>query len=173
MTCFIRRATRDQSGVAALEFALIFPVLFLLMIASAEALGVYQAQRNVAHIASVMADVTAQSRTITDGELDDILRASVSMIHPFPHVDLQQRVSSVSANGSGSVSMDWSVKKDFTQSDGPSVPAGYLSANESVIVTDVIYDYRPTFGLFLPETIRFTRHAYSRPRLSTKVDKVG
>ena len=30
-----------------------------------------------------------------------------------------------------------------------------------------------TFGLFLPETIRFTRHAYSRPRLTQKVEKVA
>ena len=29
------------------------------------------------------------------------------------------------------------------------MPAGYLLAGESAIVTDVIYDYRPTFGLFL------------------------
>jgi hypothetical protein len=53
------------------------------------------------------------------------------------------------------------------------VPSGYLSANESVIVTDVVYDYRPTFGLFMPETIRFTRHAYVRPRLSVKVEKIS
>jgi hypothetical protein len=42
-----------------------------------------------------------------------------------------------------------------------------------VIVTDVIYDYRPTFGLFLPDTIRFSRKAYSRPRLSARVEKVS
>lgn len=173
MIPFFRRAAADIKGVAALEFALIFPVLFVLHVASAEALGVYQTQRKVAHIASVMADIASQNRTISSAELDDILRASVSMIHPFPNVDLQQRVSSLSANSSGTIAIDWTVSKDYTQSGGPSVPSGYLTANESVIVTDVIYDYRPTFGLFLPETIRFTRHAYSRPRLSIKVDKVG
>jgi hypothetical protein len=52
------------------------------------------------------------------------------------------------------------------------VPSGYLQANESTIVTDVIYDYHPTFGLFLPDTVRFVRHAYVRPRLSPKVERV-
>lgn len=120
-----------------------------------------------------MADITAQNRSVTAAELDDILVASVSMIHPFPNVDVQQRVSSLSANGSGAVSTDWTVNKSYSVAGGPSVPSGYLSANESVIVTDVIYDYKPTFGLFLPATIRFTRHAYVRPRLSVKVDKIA
>ena len=172
MSAFFRRAVADRKGAAALEFALIFPVLFVLHIAAVEALGVYQAQRNVAHIASAMADITAQNRSVSTAELDDVLLASVSMIHPFPNVDLQQRISSLSANSSGSIAVDWTVKKAYSGSAGPSVPSGYLAANESVIVTDVIYDYRPTFGLFLPDTIRFTRHAYVRPRLSVKVDKI-
>lgn len=173
MIKFLCRSASDQRGAAALEFALIFPILFVLHIAAVEALGVYQAQRNVAHIASAMADITAQNRSVTTAELDDILAASVSMIHPFPNVDVQQRVSSLSANGSGAVSTDWTINKSYSVSGGPSVPSGYLSANESVIVTDVVYDYKPTFGLFLPATIRFTRHAYVRPRLSVKVDKIA
>lgn len=173
MRGFARRWARDARGAAAIEFALIFPVLFALNIAAAEALMVYQAQRNVAHIAATMADITAQSRTVTNQELTDILTASSVMIHPFPVSSLQQRVSSLSANGSGTVSTDWTAKRDYSPTAGPTVPSGYLLANESVIVTDVIYDYRPTFGLFLPETIRFSRKAYSRPRLSARVERVG
>lgn len=163
----------DRQGAAAVEFALIFPLLFVLNIGAAEALQVYQVQRNVAHMAAVMADITAQSRTVTDAELQDILSASLSIIHPFPRTTLQQRVTSLSANGTGTVSQDWTAKKDYNGATPASVPSGYLGANESVIVTDVVYDYKPTFGLFLPQTIRFTRHAYARPRLTQKVEKVA
>ncbi|TAL37146.1 MAG: pilus assembly protein [Phenylobacterium sp.] len=163
----------DRQGAAAVEFALIFPLLFVLNIGAAEALQVYQVQRNVAHMAAVMADITAQSRTVTDAELQDILSASLSIIHPFPRTTLQQRVTSLSANDTGTVSQDWTAKKDYNGSSPASVPSGYLGANESVIVTDVIYDYKPTFGLFLPDTIRFTRHAYARPRLTQKVEKIA
>jgi Flp pilus assembly protein TadG len=172
-TWFLRRISQDERGVAAVEFALVFPIIFLLYVGAAEALQAYQAQRNVAHIASAMADITAQSRTVTQSELDDILAASIAMIYPFPNVNVQQRLTSFSANGSGTVSTDWTVQRAYTADSTPSLPSGYLAANESVIVSDVIYDYRPTFGLFLPHTIRFTRHAYIRPRLTTKVDKVG
>jgi Flp pilus assembly protein TadG len=173
MIILLRRFSADQKGVSAIEFAIIFPLLFLLHVAAAEALQAYVAQRNVAHIASAMADITARNRTVSTADIDDILGASVSMIYPFPNTGLQQRVSSLSANGSGSVNADWTVKKSYTIGDNPSVPSGYLKANESVIVTDVIYDYKPSFGFFMPDTIRMTRHAYARPRLSAKVEKVS
>jgi len=173
MIKLLRRLSADQKGASAIEFAIVFPLLFLLHIAAAEALQAYIAQRNVAHIATAMADITARNRTISTAELNDILGASVSMIHPFPNERLQQRVSSLSADNNGSVSTDWTSKKDYTVGDNPSVPSGYLRANESVIVTDVIYDYEPTFGFFMPDTIRMTRRAYVRPRLSTKVEKVS
>lgn len=173
MIRLIQRAARDDTGMSAIEFALIFPVVFVLHIAAAEALQVYQAQRAISHIAATMADVTAQNRSVSTAELDDIMAASVAMIHPFPKVSLQQRVSSLSANAQGTVATDWTAKKDYTKSGSPSVPSGYLQANESVIVTDVVYDYQPKFGLFLPATIRMERHAYVRPRLSPKVDKVS
>jgi Flp pilus assembly protein TadG len=173
MTRFLRRAAADQRGASAVEFALIFPVIFVLHIAAAEALQAFKAHRNVAHMAAAIADITSQSRSVTTAELNDILAASASMMHPFPNVRLQQRVSSMSANASGAVSTDWSVRKDFTNAGAATIPAGYLRANESVIVTDVIYDYEPAFGLLLPDTIRMTRHAYVRPRLSAKVEKVN
>lgn len=168
-----RRAAADERGAAAIEFALILPVLFVLHVSAAEALEAYQAQRNVAHIASAMGDIVARERIVTSAELDDVFTASNAMIYPFPNLAVQQRISSLSANAAGSVSVDWTAKSGWSGSSPASVPNGYLGPNESVIVTDVIYDYKPTFGLFLPATIRFTRHAYVRPRLTTKVEKSG
>jgi Flp pilus assembly protein TadG len=173
MTPFLHRAARDRKGAAAVEFALIFPVIFVLNVAAGEGVQAYIVQRQVAHIAATMADITAQSRTVTAAELDDILTASTAMIYPFPRQSLQQRVSSMSSNSSGTAATDWTQKRDWNGSGGPSIPAGYLAANESVVIADVIYDYRPTFGLFLPDTIRITRHAYSRPRLSAKVERTA
>lgn len=173
MITLLRRLAADRSGVSAIEFALIFPLIFLLHMAAAEGFQAYVAQRNVAHLAASMADIAARSRTISTAELDDIMGASASMMYPLPNVRLQQRVSSLTADASGTVRTDWTVKKSFNSSEGPSVPGGYLKPNESVIVTDVVYDYQPTFGFFLPASITMTRHAYSRPRLSSKVEKVS
>jgi len=173
MIRFLHRAARDRRGAAAIEFALIFPMLFVLIVAAGEGLQAYIAQRQVSHIAATMADITAQSRSLTAAELDDILTASTAMIHPFPPTRLQQRLSSVSTNGSGTKSTDWTQNRGWSQTGGPNVPTGYLAPNESVVVADVSYDYRPTFGLFLPDSIRITRQAFARPRLSPKVERTS
>lgn len=172
MTKFLRKLWADRQGAAAIEFALVFPAIFLLYMGAAEGFQAYVAQRNIAHLAATMADITARNRTVSTAELNDILGASVSMMYPLPNVRLQQRISSISADANGVAATDWTVKKTYTGTEAPSVPNGYLRANESVIVTDVIYDYEPPLGFFLPDNIRFTRHAYSRPRLSSKVEKV-
>lgn len=172
MKRFLTRAAGDQKGAAAVEFALVFPIMFVLNIGSMEALQVYQAQRNVAHVAAVLADITAQGRTVTEAELQDTLGAGLTIMYPFPTTSLQQRLSSLTANGSGAVSQDWTSKRNFTGTTAATVPSGYLGANESVVVSDVVYDYRPAFRMFLPSNIRMTRHAYARPRLTVKVEKV-
>jgi Flp pilus assembly protein TadG len=167
----LRRAAADRRGVAAIEFALIFPMIFMLHLAAIEVLQAYQAQRAVSHIAAAMADITAQGRSVTRAEMDDILAASTVMIQPFSGAGLQQRVSSFVADEKGAVSRDWSVTSDgFTETGDAEAPDHFLSANESVIVTDVIYAYQPRFGVVLPASIRFERHAYARPRLSTRVE---
>lgn len=163
---------RDRQGAAAIEFALVFPILFLLHVGAAEALGAYVAQRNAAHIASTLADVTALERNITTADLNDLMSVGPTMIYPLPAANLQMRISSMSASSGGSVSQDWTIHQGYVEPGSPSTPSGYLNANESVIVTDVVYDYEPVFKLFMPDTIRFVRHAYARPRLSNKVDKL-
>ncbi|WP_296596487.1 TadE/TadG family type IV pilus assembly protein [Phenylobacterium sp.] len=172
MTGLMHRIITDRKGGAAIEFALVFPVIFLFYMAAADGFQAYLAQRNVAHLAATMADITSRNRTVSTAELNDTLGAGVSMMYPLPTLQLQQRISSISADANGAIATDWTVKKDYTPTEAPSVPVGYLRASESVIVTDVIYDYKPTFAFFLPKTIRMTRHAYSRPRLSAKVEKV-
>jgi len=138
MMTFLRRAAANERGASAVEFALILPFLFLLHIGSAEALQAYTAHRNLSHVAATMADITARSRTVSTAELNDILVASGSVMYPFSTQLLQQRISSLSANSSGSVSVDSTIGKDFTDGSAPSSPAGFLLSNESVIITDVI-----------------------------------
>ena len=173
MITLLRRLAADRKGASAVEFALILPILVMLNMCAAEAVQAYVAQRQIAHIATAMADITARNRTVSAADLTDILLASTTMMYPLPNVRLQQRVSSLVADSNGTITTEWTVKKGYTLSGSPSVPAGYLRSNESVIVSDVIYDYETPFGFFLPESIRFTRHAYVRPRLSAKVEKVN
>jgi Flp pilus assembly protein TadG len=168
----IRRFGGDQRGLAAIEFALILPVLFLLYFGSVEIISAYNAQRRVSHIAAVIADITAQGRTISTADLTDLFKVGEVMMDPFPASGLKQRIASLQANGAGQVSTVWSANSNYPNGPALTVPAGYLAANESVIVAEVIYDYTSPLRLVIPGVVQFDRRSYFRPRVSAQVDKL-
>lgn len=171
MSRFLRRLRRCERGVAATEFALVAPIMILLHFGVVEVVQAWEAHRRVAHVASALADLTAQNRTVTASDLDDILAAGALMISPFPETSLGERIASLTADASGAVKMDWSASRNWTASGAPSVPAGYLQANESVIVAEATFGHRAMFGLVLPSALTMQKKAYLRPRLSQQVQK--
>ena len=167
-----RRTLHDERGAAAVEFALLLPFLVTLQFGSVELVRAFEAQRRVAHVAAAMADVISQGATTSNAELADVMKSADILVSPLPTGAMGLRISSLTANGVGVVSQDWTYSKNWTQSGAPSVPTGYLAANESAIVADVAYDYNSPIRYILPNTIRFVRHAYIRPRLSNQVQKL-
>lgn len=168
----LRRFRRDTRGAAAVEFALTLPILVTLQLGSVELVRAFEAQRRIAHVAAAMADVVSQGRTVSQAQLNDTYLAGQILVSPLPVSNLGLRISSLTANASGKVGLDWSDNQNWTQAGAPSVPTGYLAAGESAIVADVSYDYVSPIRYLLPNTIHFVRHAYIRPRLSSQVAKV-
>jgi hypothetical protein len=109
---------------------------------------------------------------VTSADLDDILLAGTLMVSPFPTTKLGERIASLTANASGTVAVDWSVTRNWTTGGTPSAPAGYLQANESVIVAEVTFGHDALFGLVLPSVFTMQKKAYLRPRLSQQVQKL-
>jgi Flp pilus assembly protein TadG len=160
---------RCRSGAAALEFALLAPLMILFHLGSVELIQALEAHRRVTHIAAALADLTAQNRAVTSTDLNDILGAGAVLVLPFQQANLGERIASLSANSAGVVSIDWQVSRNWTGGGQPAVPAGYLAAGESVIVSDVAYRHQAMFALVLPVTLTLQKHAYLRPRLSNQV----
>ena len=160
-----------RRGAAAIEFALTAPILILLHLGSVELVQAWEAQRRATHIAAALADLVAQNRTVTDADLSDILQAGTVLMQPLPDANLGERVSSLTANNFGNITLDWTASRNWSQAGQPSVPAGYLQANESVVVAEVTYAQTALFGLVLPGSFVIRKQAYLRPRLSNQVAK--
>lgn len=167
-----RHLIRDQGGAAAMEFALLLPFLVTLQLGSVELVRAFEAQRRIAHVAAAMADVVSQGKTVTDAQLADAMTSGQVLVAPFPTASLGLRVSSLTADARGAVSVDWTSSQNWTQAGAPSAPAGSLAAGESAIVADVSYDFVSPIRFVLPNTIHLVRHAYVRPRLSNQVQKI-
>src|SRR5688572_17391883 len=69
----LRRALNENSGIAAVEFALLVPILITLFFGAVEVTRFILVSQKVEKLAHTVADVTAQSKTLSTAQLDQLL----------------------------------------------------------------------------------------------------
>lgn len=166
----LTRFRQDQKGLAAVEFALLAPVMILFYFGMAELCQGYMALKRMSHVTSMVADLTAQAQTVSQNDLTDIFNIGNQIIQPFSADPLQIRVSSVTRGDDGIIDVDWSFGRDMPKLQEPvTVPAGLIGNGESLIIAETIYDYESPVGEFLPGVTKLSRIFYLRPRVVDKV----
>ena len=176
----IRRLIRDERGVSAVEFALLAPVMIILYAGLVVFCQAYMARKRVEHVAPMIADLVAQSSTLTRAEIDGVLALGPEIIKPYPRTPLTIRVSSVTRTATSTYKVQWSRSYNgmaaLTASEAKTkVPADLIEVGESVVVAESAYDYTPIFTrnatlTFLPVgALHFTKTAILRPRSSDAV----
>ena len=168
----LRRLGLDQRGVAAIEFALIAPVAISLYMGFAELTMAMMASRRIAHAASVVGDLVAQSPTIATSDLTDIFQVGSQIMSPFTATPLKMRITSVVADVNGIPKMAWSKGSGMTAMPAGAVagfPPTLLVAGDSVIQADVSYSYTSPLGFTLTAPIVFSNTFYLKPRQSSSV----
>ena len=168
---------RDRRGVAAVEFALIAPLLLLFYCGMAELTEMMIAQRRLSSLASSLGDVVARENQLTNQQSLDIFSAGKALMTPFPTSGLHMCIVSIVSDATGKDTVEWSESSNAPTdcpAPGPvtGIPVGVLPANQSVIMSKASYDYVSPTKLVAPKTITFRRTFYLRPRLSDKVLRV-
>ncbi len=169
---FWKAIKKDNRGVSAVEFALIAPVMIVILFGVIELSLMLTADRKVTRATSAIADLVAQDDIITASEMTDIFIASGAIMQPYDTTGLKMRVSSVVMAANGSVAVDWSQGKQMTPraaGSKVSVPSGLLQPNTSIIMAEVNYNYTSSLGTFLSAPILFKDTFYLRPRRTAKV----
>ncbi len=167
----LRRFRGSESGVSAVEFALIAPVMVLLYLGMVEISMALSADRKVTNSASAIADLVAQDDVITDAEMVNILDSSAAIIAPFDVANYSVRISSVSMSLTGDVEVDWSDARGMVArapGSQPGLPDGVLSAGRSVIWVEVFYDYEAPFREITGD-FTIEEEFFLRPRQSLSV----
>jgi Flp pilus assembly protein TadG len=165
----LRRIRSDERGVAAVEFALIAPIMILLYCGLAELSIAMMAERRAAHSASVVADLVAQAPNslVTTTDLGDIFTIGNSIMYPFPVGTLKLRVTSVVADVNAAPKMSWSLGHGLSKMPTGTVagfPPNLLAAGDSVIQTDVQYTFTSPLKYVMPNDVTFNDTYYLKPR---------
>lgn len=173
-----RRVRQDERGAAAIEFAMILPIMFFLLVGAVEFSQALTVDRRVTQSASATADLIARapSQGLTVTQVDNELRIIEQLIEPYDLSALTVRIISVRAvavpgnPGAVNLLVDWSRDNRggtpySRNSSYAGLPAGLLLAGESVIIADAVYNYTPLlFNHFIDSAFNLEEKFYLKPR---------
>jgi Flp pilus assembly protein TadG len=173
----LRHFRRDDAGVAAIEFALLFPVMLLLYFGTAEVTMAMISNGRASHVASVVGDLVTQMPSVTKTDMEDIFAVGNAIMKPLPTAPLKMRISSVTGDPkTGTPTIKWSKAQGFTPLNtgaASGFPAGLLAPSESIVMAEVEYTFTSPIQQTLPKPLTFTGKYYIKPRRSSEVAWVG
>src|ERR1700681_460141 len=78
------RLSKDCSGIAATEFAVIVPLMLVMFFGTVEFSSGIAVNRKVTLVARTLSDLTSQNLSVTDTQLTNFFNASTGMMWPYP-----------------------------------------------------------------------------------------
>jgi Flp pilus assembly protein TadG len=176
----------NQDGIAAVEFALLLPVMITLFFGVVETSMALLCRADVSKMASTAADLISQANTLSSADLGNVYAAAGTILYPYydPSVSGSAkptiRLTSVVDDGSGAVGKDHLTGKvawTCTQAgSGTLTPATRSVGNTvtftqplmtdggSVIIAEIAYNYASPTTKVISGSINFTNNFYTKPR---------
>lgn len=177
-----KRLRRDDDAVSAVEFAMILPFMFFLLIGLTELADALNQDRKVSRIANAVADLIAQEEAVSKSDLDSLMEIGEKILDPYPSTNLQVIVASVSFNEDGDASVDWSRGSAGTSpwatgaAPPITLPGTVAVPNSSIVVGQTNLIYTPSFtGLFTgifdwsPSAMNLSDTYFLTPRITGTV----
>jgi Flp pilus assembly protein TadG len=172
MSGCLTRFAKERRGLAAVEFAMLLPMMMTLFLGSVEVTTAVAVQRKVTLTARALADLTSQFTTVADADMTNILNASSDIIAPYATNKLASVVSELSINAQGQATVVWSDTLNGTaRTVGTTVtiPTNLAVANTYLILGEAQYSYIPAYGYVVTGTLTLTDQIYMRPRQSSSI----
>lgn len=162
------------AGVAAVEFAMVLPVMIAMLLGMTEVTSGVNMDRKLAILSRSLADLSARVPKITTSEMSNIFAAASSVMQPYSSSTTQMVVSSIRVRKVGTAyqgDVQWSCAKnippkpagapaDFGKDNLMAKPVGSavtvpdgFQTNASFILVETRLPYQPVFGSVLTGTI--------------------
>jgi Flp pilus assembly protein TadG len=182
---FCGRFAASTSGVAAIEFAIIMPVLLLLLLGTFDAgraITIYMKVRSAAYALAAVTNQYSQSAPIQSTDMQAITGATAAVLAPYPSAPAKVTITQVKQTSSTQAVVSWSYSLNGTAySTGAtwSRMPSLLSTNKACgsypcyfIFAEVSYVYTPSFGYFAVGSLTFSDNLYTTPRSSSCIPYV-
>jgi Flp pilus assembly protein TadG len=180
---FARRYRADKRGVAAIEFAFIVPIMFVMFVGAVELSQAITVDRRVTQSASSVADLVARKETsIAQSEIGDIMKIGGYIFSPYSQSPLQVVVRNVTSSSTNATNTKQSWQCTYSgvgtnptpvcacMNSTYSIPANLVSTNDSVVVAEAVYTYTPLiFDYFMKRLLSSSSGSPGTYTLSEKI----
>ena len=175
-----RKFAHETRGAAAVEFALVTPLMIGMYFGMVELSTGVAIDRKVTLVSHTVSDLISQSAAVDDTAIANVFNAGSSIMTPYLASPLTATVTAVSIDNTGRATVVCSRR--WTSAGGvtsgrlknavvtPSIPAGLVVNNTELIWAEVSYVYTPAVGYVVRSAITLSDQFYARPRQSSTID---
>jgi len=184
------RVAREESGLAAVEFALVLPIMVVLWFGGVELTQGLSVDRHLNNLASSIGDLISRCKIVTAANIDQIFDIAPGAMYPYCKTDaectadgLAMRVTAVNMDNASPANgtVAWTQKQgtlpagETGYSVGASmnsvVPATLRVAGTQIIVAEVYYTYSPAIGYVITGDLALNDRMFFVPRLVNKIQR--
>jgi Flp pilus assembly protein TadG len=183
-----RRFVDAQHGVAAIEFAIVLPVLLLLALATFDAgraIAIYMKVRAATYTLAAITNqygLAPQNAPIQSTDMQAITGATAVVLAPYPSSPTVVKITQIKQTSATQAIVSWSYSVNGTAYTAGTpwtrLPSGLTTSNACgsfpcyFIFAEVSYTFTPSFGYFITGPLTFSDNLYATPRSSVCVPYV-
>ena len=178
-----REFRKNKSGAAAVEFALILPLMIMMFFGVVELSMALSCRADVSVMASTAADLISQESTATNTDLSNVYSAAGTILYPYydpsvtgapkPSIRITSVIYDTTTNSTTAGKVSWTCAQSgngtlspVTRNVGDTVtlPQALLTSGGSVIIAEVAYNYSSPTTQIISGPINMTNNFWTKPR---------
>ncbi|VVT30770.1 TadE/TadG family type IV pilus assembly protein [Rhizobium sp. EC-SD404] len=176
----LRRLRGDRSGVGAIEFAFIAPVMIVLYIGAVEVSVAMSVNKKLARASSTVADLITQKQSVTRDDLKSMNTVAQSIMSPYDPTPVAMKVTGIWVGADLVPKVEWSWKPNAGNGEAAyqvgsvaDIPENLKIANTFLLRSEI--DYRHDMITSFPITgqtmtdIDMGKTYHLRPRIGERV----
>lgn len=168
----VRRLRRNKRGMAAVEFAYVFPVMLAVFLGMSDVATGVMMDRKVSMLNRTLADLTSQMAVVDNGTRDAIFSAAQAVLAPFDNRPTGMSFTSIVIDGAGIARACWvetrGMAAPFAAGAVVPLPADMRVPRTSFVMAQSNVTYQPAIGYVLTGSFALgSRPIYMRPRQAT------
>ncbi|MBX2834820.1 MAG: pilus assembly protein [Micavibrio sp.] len=162
----------EDDGLAAVEAALTFPVLLVMMLGLYDMGNGILANQKAIRASQIVADLVARDRSVDQLEINEIVAAGRLAFEPLDTGAYGVDIVSIRFDDEANPQIVWRETVNMSEmADVLSNVSALAEPDNGVVAVGVSYEFRPVFAGFVVDNIPMLEVAFSRGRKSAVVAK--